>query len=176
MTLEDLEKKLTELNDLRSELNKLDDLRMELNKHIAELKARGEEKPDPPHPRPYPERQQKYFYVNPMGKVVASNWLLDQIDMDTREIGNVFKTEAEAKFAAERLKVLAEMREWAGKNYDGAYIYYHRPSDEIMINWDGDSTYCFGDIRFKCVDDAENCITAVGADRIKKYYFMISED
>jgi hypothetical protein len=68
------------------------------------------------------------------------------------------------------------MREWTGNNYFGVFIYYHKPSDQIMMDWDGNSNYFHGDIRFKSVDDVLNCIEAVGKDRIKKYYFMIPEE
>lgn len=136
----------------------------------------------PPHPRWMPKESEFYYYIMDTGGIHIDRWNSDNIDKFRFSTGNVFRRDnvfqisAEAEFALERLKVIAEMREWAGHNYDGAYIYYHRPSDEIMINWNGESTYCFGEIRFKCVDDAENCIKAVGKDRIKKYYFMIPED
>lgn len=169
MTIEELEKRQDELAVM------WDELQVEIN---ALKKAQAEEaKPKPPHPRWTPERDEHYYTIDIGGACAGwETWDSDNLDGDIYSLGFVFKTEAEADFALERLKVLAEMREWAGHNYDGAYIYYHRPSDEIMVNWDGDSTNCFGDIRFKCVDDAENCIKAVGADRIKKYYFMIPEE
>ena len=163
MTLEELEKKLSELDDLRSELNK----------KIEEMKT---ELYAPPHPRWKPKYEEHYYYIAKNGEINGINrWDGNSVDKQVYDSANMFKTEAEAEFALEKRKVLAEMNEWAGHNYDGAYIYYHRPSDEIMINWDGNSTYCFGDIRFKCVDDAENCIKAVGKERIKKYYFGISD-
>ena len=132
--------------------------------------------PPPPHPRWEPRVDDIYYKVIDTGLFTSQIWSKSSFDYERYDIGNVFKSSKEADFAAERLKVLAEMNEWAGHGYNGAYIYYHRPSDEILIGWNGNSTYWFGDIRFKCVDDAENCIKAVGKDRIKKYYFMIPED
>lgn len=150
----------------------------ELQTQIDELKKAKVEEDllTPPHPRWMPRENEIYYCLFGGGTSYAWKWHGNIDDGARYSIGNVFHARAEAEFAAERLKVLAEMREWAGHGYNGAYIYYHRPSDEIMIDWNGNSTYWFGDIRFKCVDDAENCIKAVGKDRIKKYYFMVSED
>jgi hypothetical protein len=129
--------------------------------------------PTPPHPSWKPKESEFYYYIGDTGGVHIDKWNSDDIDEFRFITGNVFQTSTEAEFVVEHLKVLAAIQEWAGYNYDGAYIYYHRPSDEILVNWNGDSTYCFGDIRFKCVDDAENCIKAVGKERLKKYYFLI---
>lgn len=166
MTLEELEKKLTVLDDFRSELKT----------QIAELKAQKEEKPTPPHPRWKPKRDEPYYTIN-VGCACAglNTWESDHLDGDIYSLGFVFKTEAETEFAIERLKVLAEMREWAGHNDDGAYIYYHKPSDKILVGWSDYSTCCFEGIHFKCLDDAENCIKAVGKDRLIKYYFGVRD-
>lgn len=175
MTLEELEKKLFELDDLRMELNKLDDLRMELNKHIAELKARDEEKPKPPHPRWKPEEGENYYYISDAGGVDIDRWDFDDIDEFRFNTGIVFMTEEAVKFAAERLKVLAEMREWAGKWNDGILLTYFSDNNSIEITM-GATDYTNGEMRFATPKDAHNCVKAVGADRIKKYYFMIPED
>lgn len=147
----------------------------DLQSQIEELKQTEieEDSPKPPHPRWKPELGEDYFYCSYSGSVYKVSWINGKLDNSMYNRGNVFRTKEETEFEAERLKVLAEMNEWAGHNYDGTYIYYHRPSDEIMIDWDGNSTNCHGDIRFKCVDDALNCIKSVGEDRIKKYYFRI---
>lgn len=150
----------------------------DLQSQIEELKQTEieEDIPKPPHPRWKPGDDDIYYVVLGIGFFTQHIWSKSDFDYERYDIGNVFKSFKEAEFAIERLKVLAEMREWEGHNYDGTYIYYHKPSDEIMIDWDGDSTNCYGDIRFKCVDDAENCVKAVGKERIKKYYFRIPDN
>ena len=171
MTIEELETKLTELDGLRAETNKRIE---ELNKQIAELKKQGEEKPKPPHPRWKPERRKLYYTIN-VGNACAgsSTWDGDNVDGDIYSLGFVFKTEDETEFAIERLKVLAEMREWTG-NWRNVYtLAWDNVHDKIIIYT---SLVYHGELCFATKEDAENCIKAVGADRIKKYYFMVSED
>ena len=168
MTLEEFEKKLSEVADLHAELKA----------QFDELKAQNKEKPKPPYPRWMPKEKQIYYTVlYSCGKIDMLNWSSEYAaHKDRFRMGNVYKTRAEAEFVAERSKVLAEMKEWSGNNHYGVYIYYHKPSDQIMMDWDGNSNYFHGDIRFNSVDDVLNCIEAVGKERIKKYYFMIPEE
>lgn len=166
MTKKEYEKKIDELQAQIDELRyaRIDETKSELS--------------TPPHPRWKPE-QGYYYYCVEANLVSDISFYYNGGDRDALleneiDIGNVFRTKSEAEFAVERLKVLAEMREWAGNSYDGAYIFYHRPTDQIITNWD--SVHFHGGIRFKSTDDAENCIKAVGKERIKKYYFMITEE
>jgi hypothetical protein len=163
MTIDEFEKKLTELEDLHNELKA----------QIAELKAQGEEKPKPPHPRPYPEDGQNYFSFNCMGGVYESEWCSDQYDLDARESGNVFFGKTAAEFAAERMKVLAEMREWAG-NWDDPYVLYYGFEHGKVFAYP--TTDVDGALKFRTEEDAYNCIKAVGEERIKKYYFIIPDN
>ena len=145
----------------------------EMEKQLLDIVNEKEETLNPPHKMWKPEFQETYHHAADSESTYT--FVNDYIDCIRYDLGLMYKTKEEAQEEAERLKTLKEMREWAGKNYDGAYIYYHKPSGNIMIDWDGDSTYCHGDIRFKCVDDAENCIKSVGEGRIKKYYFGIKD-
>lgn len=161
MTIEELEKKLTELDDLRSELNA----------QIAELKLRGEEKPMPPHQRPEPKEGDMYYYISADGFILLRSWFGAPRDDNSRAIGNVFAAEEAAKFAAERLKVLAEMRKWAGNWDDPWVIFYDGWSPKAISIHAPDIT--FGELRFATQYDARNCIKAVGKDRLIKYYFGV---
>ena len=81
-----------------------------------------------------------------------------------------------AEFAIERLKVLAEMREWAG-DWDDVFVLTYMGSEDIVRACTVVSfRNTFGEMRFATKEDALNCIKAVGEDRIKKYYFMIPEE
>lgn len=144
---------------------------------LRALKARDnkDDLPTPPHQRPYLENNQTYFYVDEKSEVSDAQWLSDLFDLGAYKIGNVFVTESAAEFAAERLKVLAEMREWAGKWNDPVAI--NMNADYILgvesLSYPNDS---FGELRFATEADAKNCINSVGEDRLKKYYFGIPED
>lgn len=166
MTIDEFEKKLAELKDLHNELKA----------QIAELKAQVEEKPKPPHPRPYPEYNQLYFYVNLMGVVEETKWDSGRFDLLAHKIGNVFFGKTAAVFAAIRMRVLAEMREWEGNWDDGVALKYDGTNKLISATFISPRQYTFGEMRFATREDAEGCIKAVGEDRIKKYYFMIPED
>ena len=147
-----------------------------LEKTIYELKNAEieEENTTPPHPRPYPECNENYLYVNPMGEVDETNWTSDRFDLGVHKVGNVFMTEKAAEFAVERLRVLAEMKEWAGEYGDPVSIAYIEGEDKV------DAIAALypnrGEMVFASYEDADNCIKAIGADRIKKYYFGIDND
>lgn len=164
------------MTEYNAKIQEIEDRLSAAEEELRALKARDnkDDLPEPPHPRPYPECDHSYFYVNEMGGVDETKWNQDQFDLGTHEIGNVFVTEYAAVFAAERLKVLAEMREWAGKWDDPWYLRYD--GGEIVAFKRHVLTLNFGELRFRSEDDAINCIRAVGEDRLKKYYFGISED
>ena len=149
----------------------------ELERQLAELKDAEieEEKPQPPHPMWKPEKDATYWYISEYGTILKFVWYGDEDDEYKFKFGNLYKTKEEADYVAERLRVLAEMREWAGEWNDSYAIIYNYYMD-MLLTPDKRSLYPAGEIRFATVDDAQNCIKAVGADRIKKYYFQVSED
>lgn len=144
----------------------------DLQSQIEELKQAEieEDSPKPPHPRWKPEIGQIYYHVYRGDDL----WYGFEQDYNSYAVGDVFKTRSEAEFIAERLKVITEMREWEG-NYDDLWrIYYD--DNEVSAQHFSPITFHYGEMRFATEEDAKNCINAVGADRIKKYYFMIPED
>lgn len=152
-----------------------------LKKRIAELETAQieEESPAPPHPRWKPEQGYYYYCVEPSTDSPISFYYNggDRTTLFEKEfdIGNVFRTIAAAEFAAERLKVLAKMREWAGNWDDGVALKYDGTTKLISTTFISPRQYTFGEMRFATKEDAINCIKTVGEDRIKKYYFMIPE-
>lgn len=159
MTRQEYETKLTNLQSQIEELKQ------------AEIE---EDSPKPPHPRWKPEYGEDYFYCSYSGLVYKILWTNGKLDNGMYNLGNVFRTEEETEFEAERLKVLAEMREWAGNWNNAVVLTYSKLSNKVEAEI---ANYTIsGEIRFASFADAKNCIKAVGADRIKKYYFMIPED
>ncbi len=127
---------------------------------------------------PWPQIADKYYCIS--GNNVVSEHLLDGCGFGRAHmrIGNCFRTKEEAEFMVERLKVLAEMRKFA------------EPFD---AKWDGNTPHCIilssvndkhlevhhhylmrgGEFYFESKEKAEECIKAVGEDRIKKYYLGV---
>lgn len=174
MTIKELEKKLAELEKLQAET---ENAHAKLKAQIAELKALREELPKPPHPRWKPERDEHYYTIDIGGACAGwETWDSDNFDGDIYSLGFVYKTDAETEFAIERLKVIAEMREWAGRWNDGYTISVDSCDNTKIDVFDRRILWPSGEMRFASRKDAENCIKAVGEDRIKKYYFMIPED
>lgn len=156
--------------------------KMEYNDRLAELQAQLDELKNaqiedaPPHPRWVPSNADTYYSIGTCGDVFQ-DWTDDinsEIDKSRLSSGNVFKTKAEAEFAAAQRKVLAEMREWAG-NWDDEYSLRYDEDNGIEAFFQVSYQKSYGEMRFATKKDAENCIEAVGKDRIKKYYFMIPE-
>lgn len=146
----------------------------DLQSQIEELKQAEieEDSPKPPHPRWKPEIGQIYYHVYRGDDL----WYGFEQDYNSYAVGDVFKTRSEAEFTAERLKVLAEMREWSGKPNDHYRLALDYNMSELIANRTDCPYLINSDMRFATKEDAENCINAVGADRIKKYYFMIPEE
>lgn len=126
----------------------------------------------PPHPTYRPKMGDYYFQISAQGTVGIFLWENDKFDNKILKFRNVFHTEEEARFTIERLKVLAEMRTWAGRWDDPFYIIYFPDDGKILI---GFSEQVNGDMHFATKEDALNCIMMVGVERIKKYYFCIPE-
>ena len=173
MNIKELEKKMAELDELQAET---ENAHAKLIAQMAELKERGEEKPKPPHPRWEPENGERYYYLDCDGWIESSETISSECKKYKADIGNLFNSVEEAKFAAERLKVLAEMREWAGKWDDTFVLTYIGNDDFVQISSVLMSRNTFGEMRFATKEDAEGCIKAVGKERLLRYYFMVPEE
>lgn len=98
------------------------------------------------------------------------------------EIGNCFRTKEEAKFELERLKILTKMKRIAAKDkeiewdckHSHYYIVYSIYSDsEKPLFVESMKGLKQNDIYFASEERAEECIKAIGEDRLKKYYFKV---
>jgi len=131
---------------------------------------------------PFPKKGDKFYFLLSDGEIDYEYYNpTSYIHADRISTGNCFKTEEEAKFEVERLKVIHEMKKfaepedfgWDGINYHD-YLYYDILCDTILIGRSRCSKYT--GIFFKTRDDIKDCIKAVGEDRIKKYYFGIKKE
>lgn len=150
----------------------------DLQSQIEELKQTEieEDNPKPPHPRWKPELGEDYFYCSYSGSVYKILWTNSKLDNSMYNRRNVFRTEEETEFEAERLKVLTEMQEWSGKPNDPYQLVIDYNISEFIVNRTTCPHLISGEMRFATKDDALNCIKSVGKDRMKKYYFGISDN
>lgn len=130
-----------------------------------------------------PECDKNYWIINGF-RVVNSSWDNDNVDYRRYEIGNCFKTEKEAKFALEKLKVEAELRRFAEENNECEIDWTDRKQNKWLICYDYDSknidtgydnTLRTHYIYFSSKEIAKQAIKHIGEERLKKYYFRIED-
>ena len=125
-----------------------------------------------------PEWNEHYYYIQPNGVTVFTNNLSD-VDQSIVAIGNCFKTKEEAEFEVDRLKVLAELKEfafepdWKDGKQDKYALAYNHVTDEV--------DYCIAinmqryNIYFETKEDVKNAIERVGKYRIMKFLFEVEK-
>ena len=163
---------MTKLEELENELERL-------KNEIEKLKEEGKQEKKSTRWKPT-EKNCHYCYIETCGDVSkCGKWDGEYTDFGRYRIGNLFKTKEEAEFEAERLKVIAEMKEfafepdWNDVSQLKFCIYYNYRIEAIKIDYYYTDKYV--DIYFESAEKAQECINAVGADRIKKYYFRVEE-
>lgn len=152
-----------QIQDIREELDKLDKIEIE-----------------PESRRWKPKCGQRYYYITPDGRIFNDLWVGNRYDLLKFAIGNCFETKEEAEFEVERLKVIAELKEFAEPNdspWDGCKSHYHIGccGDTKHIEISGNLIYRLPTIYFESREKAEEAIKAVGEDRIKKYCLRVKK-
>ena len=137
---------------------------------IAELEELAKEEQE------FPQSGERYWCIS--GSWVNSFfWKSEQLDLDRYRIGNIFKTEEQAEFAAEKLRVEAELRKFSrpfeiyGTNY---YLYFAKDDGFIGIAC-LTTSLAQGAIYFESENKAQQAIQSVGEERIKKYIFGVED-
>lgn len=130
-----------------------------------------------------PECNKNYWIINGFS-VVNSSWDNDNVDYRRYEIGNCFKTEKDAEFALEKLKVEAELRRFAEENNECEIDWTDREQNKWLIcyNYDSknidtgyDNTLRAHYIYFSSKKIAKQAVEYVGEERLKKYYLGIED-
>ena len=118
----------------------------------------------------------QFYCISFDGKVNDDYWSDHQVDRERLSIGNAFKTEGEAKFAVEKLKVLHELEAF-GSPFVSGYRNYHIVFDhylkEVTIDYKTNRNPCFFNCFFNTEKEARQAINKIGEDRIKKYLFGV---
>ncbi len=143
----------------------------------AKLAALESEPIEEDYNRWTPETGETYYQLGDEGDVFENRWNDNLTDQYLYNLGNCFRTKEAAAFAAETLKVIAELRNFAdpANVWDGKTRHYY-----LAYNYDRDAILILGeqgvrthDIYFSSIKVANKAITEIGEGRIKKYYLGI---
>ena len=151
-------------------MNLQDELKA-LKERIAELEELAKEEQE------FPQDGDDYCYTTMLGRVCHGSW--DNLNSETSmlELGNIYRTEEEAEFAVEKLKVESELRKFSRPFKGDEYNYFiqiNSSHNNIVV----DSDDCYqtqGTIYFESTTIANEATDTVGADRIKKYIFGVED-
>ena len=142
-----------------------------LKQRIAELEGLAKDE------QGFPQNGDNYWYINPLGFAFHDEWSGFITEGHKIEIGNIFKTKEQADFAVEKLKVEAELRKFSRPFEYGKFNYC------LLFDIDGNNfrtdvtSYCpsQGAIYFESEEKAQEAVSAVGKERIKKYIFGVED-
>ena len=140
-----------------------------LKERIAELEEREKQE------REFPQYGDTYWCINAYGGVSKEIWDGYDIEKDMLVIGNGFRTEQEAEFIAEKLKVEAELRKFSRPFKEDEYNYFiliNSSHNNIVVDSD-DDYQTQGAIYFESEEKAQQAVSTVGEERIKKYLFGV---
>lgn len=142
-----------------------------MKERIAELEELAKEEQE------FPQDGDKYWYMDDEGAVFCE-FYNHYIDKYHQEIGNSFRTEEEAEFAVEKLKVEVELRKYSDSwNLE-------KTQRTFSLNWEtGKLEVEYPDYNqfpnsyyFDSINGLRLAIETVGEERIKKYIFGVEEE
>ena len=144
------------------------------NEKLAELKAADAAQAE----KAWPQVGDTYFFVDGAGGVVESQWDSDLFDASRTNIGNVFRTVAEAEHEIERRKVLTELRRLARESRgdekadwsNSAQSKYRLHFDYYTKGWYAsfcNATQQQGAVWFATEQAAHAAVETIGAERLK---------
>lgn len=129
-----------------------------------------------------PKKREKYYYINGSGSVDSHTFDNDIVDERYISFNNCFKTEEEAKYRVEQIKVYNELKNFADENNEEIDLNNYNvkkyviecdlEDKEVHYDW-YTSIKSIGQIYFSSKELVEQAIEKVGADRIKKYLFGV---
>ena len=148
-------------------------LQMEINslkQRVAELEQQAKQEQE------FLQYGDTYWCINAYGGVSKETWDGYDIEKDMLVIGNGFRTEQEAEFAVEKLKVEAELRKFSRPFILGEENWYLNMirSKDITIAYDHYNIHQ-GTVYFKSKDKVKEVIEIIGEERIKKYIFGVED-
>ena len=142
-----------------------------LKERIAELEEQEKQE------REFPQYNDTYYNIESNGRVDWFKWGEGDYDLEAQGIGNIFRTEEQAEFAAEKLKVEAELRKFSRPFVDGKennHIKYRPSFDKLSVS----ASFGYQDqgvFYFESREKTQQAIQSVGKERIKKYIFGVED-
>lgn len=125
-----------------------------------------------------PEINENYYLVSGNGTIKKAKWIPCGLDVFRFDNGNVFKTEEEAEFEAERMNVYRKLRQYSSNRKlckDYFYIGYDIFKKGIVYVKVSNSIIRYGDLCFESKEVAEKAVEFVGKEKVLKYYLEIEE-
>ena len=167
----DIEKYInSKLEEFEKELDKKrEEFRQSLNEEVAQmtkrktvwdLKTKDEE---------------EYYRLYHNGAIIISAFS-SSIDRLFRYLGNAFLTKEEAEFMKERRSIEGIMRKYSKPfkfnkhNYYLVYNYYNE-----SVNIESYGVFNYGVPCFETKEITQQVINEIGEDRLKKYWFRVTE-
>lgn len=150
---------------------RIEALETEFAEKIKALKAEAQREQE------FPQDGDGYWYADHDGGVLPSTYDNHYMDRDRQLIGNIFRTEQEAHFAVEKLKVEAELRKFSRPFECGAFnCCISLDTDDVCLYLDSSRYFqSQGTIHFESKVKAQQAIESVGEERIKKYIFGVED-
>ena len=129
-----------------------------------------------------PEKRTQYYVIHGDGDVERICYTNNPSDNRAIFMGNCFKTEEEAKFMVEKLKVIHELEvyayenntekiDWNNFNQTKYFIIYNPTKDTINVTFHNALKSLPFAVYFTSEKVAKKAIDAIGEERIKKYFF-----
>lgn len=150
---------------------RIEALETEFNEKIKALKAEAQQVDE------FPRDGDIYWYIGLFGAILCGNWVGDAAGTHLLTVGNVYKTDQEAVFALEKLKVEAELRKYSTpfkEDENNCFIQINSSYNNIVIDTD-EGYQTQGTIYYETRKEALLAIDTVGEDRIKKYIFGVED-
>lgn len=127
-----------------------------------------------------PQYGDTVYYINYIGRIRKRTWINDEDDLDMWELGNIFFTEEEAKFAREKRKVEVELERYAKEHNDPTledsyFILHDEYNEELDYDMLADCRPQ-GAVVFTSKQLVFDAIESIGRDRIIKYIFGVESE
>ncbi|MGX7141425.1 hypothetical protein ACWOBX_08235 [Facklamia languida] len=155
---------------MTNELQEIKDSIEKLQQRIRDIENDNKEDED------WIERGVSYYSINEDGLIITDFIDYGPGDFSRFFIGNIFKTEDEALFKLEKLKVIQELKQMAGPLRTGRNNYliqYDSMHDRLISVLYTERVVAYGDFYFYDESELYKAIDRIGEGRIKKYLFGV---